>query len=131
MFFKKRERNAPIVHADDSDFDAEVMERAGVVVVDFWASWCAPCRMMEPILSDVAIDYEGKDVTVVKVDTDGAPMTAERFEIRSIPTLVFFKDGEPQFQMVGLVPQPVLQREIETLLTATGDDEPEARSGEA
>ena len=117
MFFKKKPKPpAPIVHATDDDFDALVLESSGVCVVDFWASWCAPCRMMGPILDEIAIELEEEGVRVVKVDTEQAPETTERFEIRSIPTLVFFRDGEPLFQMTGLVPKPVLERELETLL---------------
>lgn len=117
MFFKKTETvEAPVVHADDSDFETVIADTPGVAVVDFWASWCGPCRMMEPILAEVALEHADQAVTVVKVNVDRAPATADMFGIRSIPTLVFFKDGEPQFQMVGLVPKPVLVREIGQLL---------------
>lgn len=117
MFFKKREQpEAPIVHVTDEDFDSVVLDGSGIHVVDFWASWCAPCRMMEPILAELAIEHADDGVTVVKVNTDEAPQSAERFEIRSIPTILFFKDGEPLFEMVGAIPKPVLQREIEALL---------------
>jgi thioredoxin len=117
MFFKKRQRPvAPIVHAVDSDFDATVLEAPGVTVVDFWAPWCGPCRMMTPILDDIAIEQAERGVRVVKVNTDEAPETSERFSIRSIPTLVFFKDGEPLFEMVGMVPKPVLERELDLVL---------------
>ena len=121
MFFKKKPRPvAPIIHADDDDFDTLLAKEPGVTLVDFWASWCAPCRMMAPILDEVAIEGAGQGVRVMKVNVDQAPGTAERFEIRSIPTLVFFRDGEPAFEMVGLVPKPVLEREIESL--QKGDD---------
>lgn len=117
MFFKKRVKaEAPIVHVTDEDFDRVVLDGSGVHVVDFWAPWCAPCRMMEPILAEIAIEHADDDVTVVKVNTDIAPRSAERFEIRSIPTIIFFKDGEPLFEMVGAIPKPVLGREIQELL---------------
>lgn len=117
MFFRKRERPlAPIVHADDSDFDKLIREQPGVTVVDFWAPWCGPCRMMAPILDDVALEREDDDVTVMKVNVDEAPATSELFGIRSIPTLIFFRDGEPLFEMVGMVPKPVLDRELSELL---------------
>lgn len=117
MFFKKRPKpQAPIVHATDDDFDAVVLDSSDICVVDFWASWCAPCRMMAPILDEIAIELEDEGVRVVKVDTESAPETAQRFEIRSIPTLIFFKSGEPLFQMTGLVSKPVLARELEALL---------------
>jgi len=116
MFFKKKTLEAPILHANDQDFDTIIAAEPGVTVVDFWAEWCAPCRMMGPILDEIAVEQEERGVRVVKVNTDIAPETAQRFSIRSIPTLIFFKDGEPEFEMVGLVPKPVLEREIEGLV---------------
>jgi thioredoxin 1 len=121
-FFKKRPKPpAPIVHATDADFDELVLQGPGICLVDFWASWCGPCRMMAPILDEIAVEYEGDGVRVVKVDTEQEIETARRFEIRSIPTLIFFQDGEPLFEMVGLVPKPVLTREVEALLAGTGE----------
>ncbi len=118
MFFKKKSAPvAPIVHATDDDFDRLVAE-PGIAIVDFWAPWCAPCRMMAPILDEVAIEQEERGVRVVKVDIDQANETGERFGIRSVPTIMFFRDGEPLFEMVGLVPKPVLEREIDDLLKA-------------
>jgi len=117
MFFKKKPQvEAPILHVDDSDFDREILEGEGVTVVDFWAAWCGPCRMMEPILNEIAIEFADRGVTVAKLNTDQAPETAARFEIRSIPTLIFFRDGEPLFQLSGLVPKPVLERELGELI---------------
>ena len=116
MFFKKRERPVSrIIHLDDDDFETGVRE-PGVAVVDFWASWCGPCRMMEPILDEVALEQEESGVRVIKVNVDEAPKTAEMFGIRSIPTLIFFRDGEPLFEMVGMVPKPVLERELSQIL---------------
>ena len=74
MFLRKRQRpEAPIVHAEDGDFNRAVWERPGVTVVDFWAPWCGPCRMMEPILEEVAIEWAEEGVTIVKVNVDRAP----------------------------------------------------------
>ncbi len=116
MFFKKKQRpEAPIVHAGDTDFDTIVLGSSGITLVDFWAPWCGPCRMMGPILDEIAIEQAEHGVTVVKVNSDEAHQTAERFEIRSIPTLIFFQDGEPLFEMVGLVSKPVIERELEEL----------------
>ena len=117
MFFKKKPKvEAPIDHIGDDDFQEEVLKGDGITVVDFWAPWCGPCRMMAPILNDIAIEFAGRGVRVVKVNTDLAQETALQFEIRSIPTLIFFKDGEPLFQFAGLVPKKVLDRELNTLL---------------
>ncbi len=117
MFFKKKPKiEAPIDDIGDDDFQEEVLKGDGITVVDFWAPWCGPCRMMAPILNDIAIEFAGRGVRVVKVNTDLAQETALQFEIRSIPTLIFFKDGEPLFQFAGLVPKKVLDRELNTLL---------------
>ncbi len=120
MFFRKKKTvEPPIIHANDDDFDMIIGEHSGgVTVVDFWAPWCGPCRMMTPILDEVAIEQAEHGVRVVKVNSDDAPETAKRFGIRSIPTLIFFRNGEPEFEMVGLVPKPVLEREIAGLLQA-------------
>jgi len=119
MFFRKKpSQDAPILHVDDASFDREILEGEGITVVDFWAAWCSPCRMMEPILDEIALEFEERGVTVAKLNTEQAPETAARFEIRSIPTLIFFRDGEPLFQLTGLVPKPVLQRELGELLGA-------------
>jgi thioredoxin 1 len=117
VFFKKKPKvQAPIDDIGDDDFQEEVLNGDGITVVDFWAPWCGPCRMMAPILNDIAIEFAGRGVRVVKVNTDLAQETALQFEIRSIPTLIFFKDGEPLFQFAGLVPKKVLDRELNTLL---------------
>jgi thioredoxin len=119
MFFKKTKRvEPPILHATDDDFDAIIADLPGVTIVDFWAPWCGPCRMMGPILDEIAIEQAKRGVRVVKVNSDQAPETSHRFGIRSIPTIVFFKNGEPEFEMAGLVPKPVLEREIAVCLAS-------------
>ena len=121
MFFKKKPKPvAPIVHALDDDFESVVAQHPGVTVVDFWAPWCGPCRLTEPIIDEIAIEFEPDGVLVVKVNVDHAPQTAEAYGIRSIPTLVFFKAGDPLFEMVGPIPKPVLEREIRAAMSSIG-----------
>ena len=116
MFFRKKPAVAPpFLHAYDDDFD-ELIAGEGVAVVDFWAPWCAPCGMMEPILGEIAFEWADRGVRVVKVNVDEAPDVAGDFGIRSIPTIIFFQNGEPLFEMVGLVSKPVLERELGELL---------------
>jgi thioredoxin 1 len=91
----------------DADFEAQVEKTTGVTVVDFWATWCGPCRMIAPILDQLAVEFEGK-VRVTKLDVDNNQKTAVRFNVRSIPTLLFFKDGKLVDQVVGAVPKAAL-----------------------
>ncbi|HNQ87269.1 MAG TPA: thioredoxin [Verrucomicrobiota bacterium] len=90
---------------DESNFDAEVQK--GVVLVDFWATWCGPCRTQGPIVEQVASRVEGK-AKVAKLDVDKAPNIAKRFAVSAIPTLIVFKDGKPTKQFVGLTKADVL-----------------------
>jgi thioredoxin 1 len=116
MFFRRKpSAEPPFVHAHDDDFDA-LIDEPGITVVDFWAPWCGPCRMMEPILGEIALEWADRGVRVMKVNVDQAPGLAADFEVRSIPTTVFFRDGEPLFEMVGLVSKPVLERELGELV---------------
>ena len=92
----------------DESFETEVEQNSGLTVVDFWATWCAPCRMIAPILDQLATEYSGK-VKVTKLDVDQNVRTATRFNVRSIPTLLFFKDGKLVDQVVGAVPKQALE----------------------
>jgi thioredoxin 1 len=92
----------------DENFETEVEKNDGLTVVDFWATWCAPCRMIAPILDQLATEYSGK-VKVTKLDVDQNVRTATRFNVRSIPTLLFFKDGKLVDQVVGAVPKQALE----------------------
>lgn len=116
---KKAPTEYPFLYAGDDTFDG-IVRPAGIAVVDFWAPWCGPCRMMEPILGEVALEWADRGVRVVKVNVDEAQELAASFEIRSIPTLVFFRDGEPLFEMVGLVSKPILERELGEILAGGG-----------
>ncbi|MBA4070310.1 MAG: thioredoxin [Gemmatimonas sp.] len=92
----------------DADFEQEVEKHQGVAVVDFWATWCGPCRMIAPILEQLSVDYTGK-VKVAKLDVDSNQKTSMRFNVRSIPTLLFFKDGKVVDQVIGAVPKAALE----------------------
>ena len=91
----------------DADFESEVEKHDGLTVVDFWATWCGPCRMIAPILDQLAVEYQGK-VKVTKLDVDSNIKTASRFNVRSIPTILFFKDGKLVDQVIGFVGKPAL-----------------------
>ena len=97
------------------NFREEVIESGGAVLVDFWASWCGPCRMIAPIVADLANEYEGR-VAVGKVDVDAEPGVATDFGIQSIPTLLIFKEGEVVDQVVGAVPKKVLTEKLDAVL---------------
>lgn len=88
------------IEVGDGQFTDEVLKYASPVLVDFWASWCGPCRMVAPVLEEVAKDYEGK-LKVVKVNVDDNNETASRYGIMSIPTMMLFKNGEPVETIVG------------------------------
>lgn len=92
----------------DADFEAVVEKAEGLTVVDFWATWCGPCRMIAPILDQLAVDYEGK-VKVTKLDVDANIKTATKFNVRSIPMLLFFKGGKVVDQIVGAVPRQTIE----------------------
>jgi thioredoxin 1 len=91
----------------DSDFEQQVEKADGLTVVDFWATWCGPCRMIAPVLDQLAAEYDGK-ARVAKLDVDSNTKTATRFNVRSIPTILFFKDGKLVDQVVGAVPKAQL-----------------------
>ena len=95
----------------DQNFDEQIKNNSEAVLVDFWAPWCMPCRIVAPILSDVAKDYTGR-LKIAKVNVDENPMTAARFGISSIPTLMLFKDGQKVDQWVGAMPRPMLETAI-------------------
>ena len=99
----------------DASFDADVLKSDIPVIVDFWAEWCGPCRMVAPVLERLAERYAGK-VKVVKVNVDDNPQVARTFDASSIPTLVFLRDGKPVDRVVGAQPEPALASTIDRLL---------------
>ena len=106
---------AGVLEVTDANFDQEVLKSEQVVLVDFWAGWCGPCKMIAPAVDSVATQYAGKlKVTKVNVDQNGA--TPSRYGIRGIPALLFFKDGKVADQIVGYVPQEVIEQKVQRLL---------------
>lgn len=109
---------AGVVEVTDANFDQEVLKSEQVVLVDFWAGWCGPCKMIGPAVDSIAAAYAGKlKVTKVNVDQNGA--TPSRYGIRGIPALLFFKDGKVADQIVGYVPQDVIEQKVQRLLAQT------------
>jgi thioredoxin 1 len=96
------------VEVSDSDFETQIEKHKGLAVVDFWATWCAPCRMIAPILDQLAAEY-GDKAKVAKLDVDNNIKTSTRFNVRSIPTILFFKDGRVVDTVVGAVPKQHLE----------------------
>lgn len=95
------------IHVTEDSFDQDVLKAAQPVVVDFWADWCAPCRMVAPVLEELAREQEGK-LTVAKLDVDEHPGIAQRFHVAGIPTLILFKDGREVDRIVGYMPKQQL-----------------------
>ncbi len=102
---------AKAIEITDANFE-EIMKSEQPILVDFWAEWCGPCKMIGPLVEELAGDYEGKAV-VGKVDVDANPAVAQKFGIRSIPTLLFFKGGEIVDRQVGAVPKAVLSQKLD------------------
>ena len=99
----------------DSDFEEQVVNADTPVLVDFWADWCAPCKMIAPIVEELAEEFDGK-VKFTKLDVDSNPKSAMTYGIRSIPTLLIFKGGQPVDQIVGAVPKKALKSKIEAAI---------------
>ena len=105
-----------ITEVTDANFQAEVLEAEGAVLVDFWAPWCGPCRVIAPSLEQ--INEERDDLRVVKLNVDDNQQTAARYDVMSIPTLIVFKNGEPATRIIGALPKKRLVQELEPALAA-------------
>ena len=101
---------------DENNFEAEVLKSDIPVFVDFYADWCGPCKMMGPVISNLADAYEGK-VKVGKINVDDNPEIAEQFNVMSIPNMVFFKDGQAVDRQIGAVPQAALAKKFDGVLS--------------
>ena|SRR5437016_13376410 len=104
-----------ITNVTDASFEADVLKSSQPVLIDFWATWCGPCRAIAPVVEQLAGEYAGK-VKVVKVNIDENPKTPTQYDVRSIPTLLMFKDGKVVGQIVGAVPKPKIEELVKKAL---------------
>jgi thioredoxin 1 len=101
-----------IIEITDQNFADEIGNDGGLYMVDFWAVWCGPCRLIAPVVAELADEYQGKGLKVGKLDVDSNPQTTARFRVMSIPSVLFFKNGEKVDQVVGAVPRAHLEEKI-------------------
>jgi thioredoxin 1 len=104
-----------IVILSDADFEEKVLKNSLPVIVDFWAAWCGPCRMVAPVLEELASEYNGKAV-IAKLNVDENPQTPNQFGIQAIPTMIFFKDGKEVEKVVGVTPKNEIAAKLESLV---------------
>lgn len=108
-------KEAKYITLTEENFQSEVLESTKLVLVDFWAEWCGPCQVLAPVIEEVAVDFEGR-AKVGKLDVDDHNSIAMKFDIRSIPTLLFFKDGQIVDQVTGIIPKRVIAEKLDYLL---------------
>ena len=106
---------ATVKDVTDATFDKDVLKSSKPVLVDFWAPWCGPCRMVSPLVEELATDFAGK-VSFYKLNTDENPLTSTNFGIRSIPTLIVFKGGQQVGQIIGFRPKAELKKQLESAI---------------
>ena len=106
---------ANVMPVTDGEFESQVVQADLPVLVDFWAEWCGPCKMIAPIVEELSQEYDGQ-IRFTKMDVDSNPMTAASLGIRSIPTLLIFRGGKPVEQVVGAVPKAMLKKRLESAL---------------
>lgn len=109
-YFKEEHMSKP-TPVTDADFEKEVLQSDKPVLVDFWATWCGPCRMIAPILEELAVEQDGK-LKIAKIDIDANGANAQKYGVMSIPTLILFKNGEPVERLVGYMPKAQLESRI-------------------
>ena len=102
----------------DQNFETEVIKSDTPVLVDFWAAWCGPCRMVAPVLEEIATE-QGEKVKIAKLDVDANPITAGRFGVRSIPTMILFKNGREAQRVVGYMPKEKLMQQLQPHIAGT------------
>jgi len=103
------------IHVSDDSFEADVLKADGAILVDFWAEWCGPCKMIAPALEEIAKEMDGR-VTVAKVNIDENPLTPQKYGVRGIPTLMVFRDGQVAATKVGAIAKNQLQDWVESVL---------------
>ena len=106
-----------VLEVTTDKWESEVLKASGLVMIDFWAVWCGPCRIIAPAVEELSKEYTGK-VKFLKLNTDENPDIASRYKIHGIPTLMFFRDGQKIDQIVGAIPKPQLKAKIDSLLSA-------------
>ncbi|MCX5991942.1 MAG: thioredoxin [Chloroflexi bacterium] len=111
----QKEKNAMVIEISDKDFEQQVLKSSLPVVVDFWAPWCGPCRMIGPIVEKLSEEFKGK-LKFCKVNVDENQQLAQKYKVMSIPTLIFFKNGQLIEQSMGAVPEKTLRSKVQGLL---------------